>query len=59
MSAICHAELLKHLYQEYRSLNPPDVEYRNGTPSPLEFARIVRSNRPVVFKSNTPRYSVF
>src|ERR1700738_3359926 len=37
------------LIREYQELNDGHIEYRNSPPTALEFSRIVRSNRPVVF----------
>ena len=48
--SIHYRDIIFHLIREYRSLNSSEIEYREGTPSALEFARIVRTNRPLVFR---------
>jgi hypothetical protein len=47
-----HQDVILQLIREYQALNASEIEYRNSSPTPLEFSRIVRSNRPVVFKSS-------
>jgi len=50
--SVGHRDVMLQLIREYQSLNSPHVEYRDSSPTPLEFSRILRSNRPVVFKSS-------
>jgi len=49
--SIGHQDVVKQLIREYQSLNGIDVQVFNTPPTPLEFARIVKANRPVVFNS--------
>lgn len=45
-----HYDVILSLVREYQSLNGIQIEYRDFPPTALEFSRILRSNRPVVFK---------
>jgi hypothetical protein len=46
-----HQDILLQLIRDYQSFNSPEIEYRNVSPSAVEFSRFVRSNRSVVFRS--------
>lgn len=50
--SITHRDVMIQLIREYQSLNDTGVDYRSS-PTALEFSRIVRSNRPVVFTSTS------
>jgi hypothetical protein len=50
--SITHRDVMIQLIREYQSLNDTSVDYRSS-PTALEFSRIVRSNRPVVFTSTS------
>jgi jumonji domain-containing protein 7 len=44
-----YRQVTTRLVREYQELNDSQVEYRDK-PTALDFSRIVRSNRPVVFR---------
>jgi hypothetical protein len=46
--SIGHRDVMIQLVHEYQSLNDAHIEYRH-CPTALDFSRIVKSNRPVVF----------
>jgi len=46
-----HVDVMLQLIRDYQSLNSPIVESFDQSPTSLEFSRILRSNRPVVFRS--------
>jgi hypothetical protein len=53
-----HRDVIIQLIREYQSLGLSQVEYFDGPPSALQFSRILRANRPVIFKGSETRSSV-
>lgn len=51
LMSINHRDVILQLVREYQSFNLSQIEYRDSPPTALEFSRILRSNRPVVFRS--------
>lgn len=48
--SIDHRDVILQLIRDYQSLNSAQVEYRDSSPTALQFSRILRSNRPIVFR---------
>jgi hypothetical protein len=54
LMSIDHRDVMLQLIREYQSFNLSQIEYRDSPPTALEFSRVLRSNRPVVFRSALP-----